>query len=181
MNYTADGQSDYLLVGIIGKARGLKGHVRVRPYTDDPDRFFDLERVFLSDGNAYTPVDVAEAEVNGDAVHLRFEGVTDRTAAELLTGKPIYIKREDAVELPQGAYFITDLIGCRVEDETGEFIGSLAEVMQAGSVDVYMVKGGPTGDVMFPALKFIITSTDIQAKKITIDSKRLIEVAVFEG
>lgn len=172
--------ADILLVGTIGRARGLKGHVRVRPYTDDPGRFFDLERVYLRDVDSFTPLELADAQVEGDTVVLLFQGVTDRTAAELLNGKEIYISREDAVELPPDSYFIVDLVGCRVVDDRGTFIGRVADVLQPGAADVYVLRDGPRGEVMFPSLKDLILSTDIAAKQIIVDAKRLKEVAVFE-
>ena len=181
MMYDTGRTDGYLLIGAVGRARGLKGHVRVRPFTDDPGRFFALERAFLKgpDG-AYRQVSVAEAEVNGDAVFLRFREFADRTAAETITGQELYILREDAVELPAGSYFIVDLIGCAVEDHEGTPLGTLAEVLQPGAADVYVVRGGPRGEVLFPALKAVILSTDIAARRIVVDGRRLPEVAVFE-
>lgn len=172
--------ADVLLVGTLGRARGLKGHVRVRPYTDDPDRFFDLQRVYLREGDDFSPLTIAQTEVDGESVVLRFEGVEDRTAAEALNGKDLYIHRQDAVELPDDVYFIVDLIGCRVADDKGAFIGRVAEVLQPGSADIYVLRDGPRGEVMFPALKDLILTTDTQGRQITVSAKRLKEVAVFE-
>lgn len=172
--------ADVLLVGTLGRARGLKGHVRVRPHTDDPDRFFDLRQAYLREGDAFTPLTIAQTEVDGESVVLRFEGVDDRTAAEALNGKDIYINRQDAVDLPEDVYFIVDLVGCRVADDKGAFIGRVADVLQPGSADVYVLRDGPRGEVMFPALKDLILSTDIQNKQITVSAQRLKEVAVFE-
>jgi 16S rRNA processing protein RimM len=180
MIYDVGGQGEYLLIGTIGRARGLKGHVRVRPFTDDPGRFYDLEQAWLLEDGRYTPVAIAEADVNGEVVHIRIAGVEDRTGAENLNGKSLYIKWADAVEPPPGAHFIVDVIGCAVMDDTGVFLGKLTEILQPGATDVYVLHGGPKGEILFPALKSVILSTDTTAKKIIVDAKRFKEVAVLE-
>ena len=180
MIYDAGGQGEYMLIGTIGRARGLKGHVRVRPFTDDPGRFYDLERAWILEDGRYTPVSVVEVDVNGEVVHLHIEGIDSRESAEKLNGKSLYVKRAGAVEPQPGAYFISDIIGCSVQDDTGKFIGKLSEVLQSGAADVYVLRGGPGGEVLFPALKAVIVSVDIAAKSIVVDAKRFKEVAVLE-
>ena len=179
MKYDTGNTGDRLLVGVVGRARGLKGHVRVRPYTDDPGRFFALKRAFLKDGNGYREVTIAECDVAGEDVVLRFAQAPDRTAAEALNGMEIYIAREDAVDLAPDAHFIVDLIGCAVVDEQGNDYGTLAEVLQHGAADVYVVRGGPRGEMLFPALKAVIHTVDVAGKRIVVDADRLGEVAVF--
>jgi 16S rRNA processing protein RimM len=176
----ADDKGGYLLVGVVGRARGLKGHVRVRPFTDDPARFLGLESAWVEENGRYSLVGIAEADVNGADVWLRFEGCEDRTAAEKLNGRELFVSREDAVKLPPGAHFIADIVGCAVEDGEGHFLGRVSDVLQSGAADVYMLSGGPGGEVMFPALKSVILSTDTAGKKIMVDSKRFREVSVFE-
>lgn len=178
MNYGAGPREGYLLVGVVGRARGLKGHVRVNPFTDDPERFYDLESVWFFENGNCLPAHIAETDVNGGDVYLRFEGVNDREAAEKLNGRQLFVKREDAVNLPKGAYFISDVVGCSVEDTQGRFLGNVEEVMQPGAADVYVLRGGPGGEILFPALKTVILKTDVQAKKIIVDAKRFKEVAV---
>ncbi len=180
MIYDAGGTGEYMLIGTIGRARGLKGHVRVRPFTDDPGRFLGLDQAWLLESGKYTAIWIEEADVNGDAVYLRFQGVEDRSAAEALNGKSLYVRRDQAVELPPGAHFITDIIGCSVVDESGRFWGKLTEVMQPGAADVYVLRGGPEGDVLFPALKSVIINIDTAAKRIVVNAARFKEVAVFE-
>jgi 16S rRNA processing protein RimM len=180
MTAGAGPRDDFLLIGVVGRARGLRGHVRVRPYTDDPARFLDLETAWFVENGRHVPVGVVEADVNGGDVFLRFAGVEDRTAAERLNGRELFVKREDAVELPKGAYFIADIVGCAVEDAEGRFLGTVSDVLQHGAADVYALAGGPGGEILFPALKSVILSTDTIGKKIVVDSKRLKEVAILD-
>ncbi|MBR4441777.1 MAG: 16S rRNA processing protein RimM, partial [Clostridia bacterium] len=117
--------------------------------------------------------------VEPDAVYMTFEGVTDRNAAEALRGEFIYIDRAHAVQLPEDANFICDLIGCEGVDTNGRRLGRMVDVMQPGGNDVYVFHG-PLGEVLVPALKSVVTEVNVEEKRIVFDAKRLNEVAVFD-
>ncbi len=171
--------STHLVIGEILKPQGIRGEVKVRPITCDPDRFSGLETVYFEENGAYRPVRVHVNRMDEAAVYMSFEGADDRNAAEALRGKLVYIDRAHAVELPEDTEFICDLVGCRGRDETGRDLGELTEVLQPGGNDVYVFHG-PLGEVLVPALKSAVTRVDVENKEILFDSKRLSEVAVFE-
>ena len=77
-------KQNYLLLGEIVRPQGIRGEVKLRHYTDDPDRFLDLETAYLQKDGAYQPVRVTGARVQKDDVYLTLEGVDDRNAAEKL-------------------------------------------------------------------------------------------------
>ena len=104
---------DYLIIGEIVKPQGVKGEVKVRPITCDPSRFEGLTRVFFQDAaGAYVPEKIKVSRVDLDAVYLMVRGFSDRTAAEALRGRLLYVDRASATKLPKDAEFICDLIGC---------------------------------------------------------------------
>ncbi|MEG0784344.1 MAG: PRC-barrel domain-containing protein, partial [Christensenella sp.] len=84
-----------------------------------------------------------------------------------------------AAKLPQGAYYVADLIGCTIIDEQGVQIGVLQDILQNGAVDVYSVKT-TTGICMFPALKQVVLTRDIEKRVITVDAQKLSEVAIYD-
>ena len=171
--------STHLVIGEILKPQGVKGEVKVRPITSDPERFFDLETVYFEEKGAYRPVKVHVNRMDDAAAYLTIEGVDDRNAAEALRGKLIYIDRAHAVQLPEDTEFICDLIGCHGRDDSGRDLGELTEVLQPGGNDVYVFRG-PLGEVLVPALKSVVTKVDVANKEMLFDAKRLSEVAVFE-
>ena len=171
--------STHLMIGEITKPQGIRGEVKVRPATNDPARFYDLDHVFLMRGEAYVERKIHVNRVDGDAVYMTFEGVSDRDAAEALRGEFLYIDREHAVQLPEDANFICDLIGCRGVDTNGRELGEMTDVLQPGSNDVYVFKG-PLGEVLVPALKSVVVEVDVVEKRSVFDAKRLDEVAVFD-
>ena len=171
---------EYLIIGEILKPQGVKGEVKVRPITCDPSRFDGLTRVFFQDGEgAYTPEKIKVSRVDPDAVYLTVKGYTDRTEAEKLRGKLLYVDRASAAKLPEDAEFICDLIGCVATDDSGRLIGTLTDVMQPGAGDVYVFQG-PMGEVLVPALKSVFLEVDVRNKKMRLSAQRLSEVAVFE-
>ena len=135
-------QSEYLLIGEITRPQGVRGEMRVRPYTDDPMRFEDLDEVYVKRGDKYEARGITFVRLNSDdVVIIRMDGVGDANAVEALRGEKLYVDREHAVELPEDADFIVDLIGCRVTDDEGNDYGKLTDVMQPGGNDVYVING----------------------------------------
>lgn len=168
---------EYLCIGRIVKPQGIKGEVKVQPTTDDPARFRGAGRIFF-DAAGERPARVVSARVDVKGVYLRLEGVDDRNAAEALRGAELYVARADAIPLPEGRYFIADLIGLRVEDERGEPLGELADVTQAGGNDVYSVRGAR--GFLFPAVKRAIGRIDIEGGVMVLRSEVLAEIAVYD-
>ena len=162
-----------LTVGVIVKPQGIRGEVKVKPYTDDAEVFFGLKRVF-TDGEE---VKILSVRGGADAVFLGLKGVPDRNAAELLRGKELVIPREEAPAPAEGRYYIADLLGCTVVTEEGETLGVLSDIRQAAT-DVYTLKREGK-EVLFPAVKGVITDIDTGEKRITVCKKRFEEVAVL--
>jgi 16S rRNA processing protein RimM len=170
---------EYLVIAEVLKPQGLRGQIKARPITDDPNRFFGLTDVFLKRGGAFTPIRITVERIEEDAVYMITDGVNDRNAAEALRGELIYIDRARAVTLPDGANFICDLIGVIAVDDEGREIGELVDVLQPGSCDVYVFKG-PLGEVLVPALKSVVLAVDTVGKTMTLSAGKLSEVAVFD-
>lgn len=169
--------SEYLLIGEVLRPQGIKGQVKVRPYTDDPDRFLDLESVYVKAGEQYRAVPVDDVSVRDDGVYLRLNGALDRDTAEKQRGTALYVDRAHARPLQENETFICDLIGCRVLDSRGTELGKVTDVLQPGGNDVYVIKT-PKGEMLLPALKHVIPTVDTVNGLIVVDEARLPEVAV---
>jgi 16S rRNA processing protein RimM len=153
--------------------------VKVRPDTDDPGRFEDLETVYLRKGEAYEAVAVDEVSVREDGVYLRLANARSRDEAEKQRNWMLYVDRAHAVELGENETFICDLIGCKAVDTQGNELGKVTDVLQPGGNDVYVIKT-PKGEMLLPALKHVIPTVDVEKGIIIIDEKRLPEVAVCD-
>lgn len=130
-----------LKIGQIVNTVGLKGFVRVVPYTDDNKRFELLKSVYLVDKKHYKKYDIEEVKYQKNLVLLKFKNINTIEQAEELRNLYIEIDRKDAVELPENSYFIVDLIGLEVYNiETKELLGKIEDVFSTKSNDVYVIK-----------------------------------------
>lgn len=172
--------SEYLSIGEVLKPQGVRGQVKVRPDTDDPARFLALENVFIKVGDAYKAIAIEQAEARPDGfVYCVLDHAKDRNDVEKQRGWTLYVDRAHAVELEEGQYFISDLLGCRVQDKQGKDIGTILDVLQPGANDVYQIKT-PKGIMYLPVLPFVIVKVEPKEGYIVVDEERLPEVAVFE-
>lgn len=172
-------KQEHLLIGEITKPQGIRGEVKVRHYTDDPERFYDLETVLIPDGAAFREIAVTGARVNGDDVFLTLKGIADRNEAEKMRGLKLYVDRAHARELPEDEVFIADIIGLPAFDTKGNPIGTLTEVLTPGGVDVFVFKT-PRGNLMTPGLKDVLQEVNVEEGRIVLNEVRLAEVSILQ-
>lgn len=147
----------YLEAGKIVNTHGLRGEVKITPWTDYPEVFEELEKLYLDDGTSF---EVKSVKYHKSSVIVKLLGIDDVNAAERLKNKIVYVPREDIDDLPDDTYFVVDLIGLEVfEDEN--FIGKLTEVITTGSNDVYVVKKEGEKDILIPALREVVLDVNI--------------------
>jgi 16S rRNA processing protein RimM len=154
-----------LAVGRIAAPHGVNGRVRVQPLTDVPQRFAKLREVCLelADGER-RQVTIESASVGPRFVLVKLKGYDDRDAAGALRGAYILIPRAEAIALPQGRYFIDDIVGLEVVTVQGERLGPVREVMQTGANDVYV-----TETAMIPATREVVREINLEAGVMTVD------------
>ena len=155
----------YIDAGKIVNTHGVRGELRVEVWLDSPALLKRCGRVFL--GGEEKKI-VSAREHKGFLI-AQLEGVTDVNAAQALKNRVVQIARADA-RLPRGAYFLQDIIGASVVDESGAEIGKLTEVIENPSQRVYVVRGET--EHLIPAVPAFILDTDADAGVITV---RLIE------
>ncbi len=149
-----------IIVGKIGAARGLDGTLKIIPLTDFEGRFDGLEKISVG-GKIFR---VEEVEHIGGQIFMKFAGVDNREAARALTNKFLTVDRKDAAPLAEGEFYTFDIIGCEIFDGEKK-IGTVTNVLKTGSNDVFEVDG----KTLIPALKSVVKSIDIAAKKILVD------------
>lgn len=163
---------EYFEIGLVSNTHGLKGELKVRPYTENAKRFEKIRKVLIkkSEGN-FEEYEVQSVRYQKDVVLLKLKGIDDIEVAEKLKTQSLFIPREDAKELDKNEFFIADLIGCDIY-ESEEKVGVLTDVFTAGAADVYVVKRSGKKDLLLPALESIIKSVDIENKKIDVEIPR---------
>ena len=154
----------FLEAGQIVGTHGVRGEVRVQPWCDSPAFLARFQTLYFDEGR--TPVKV-KARAHKNVVLMALEGVATAQEASVLRGRVLYLDRAD-VELPEGSFFIQDLIGLRVVDvDSGVEYGTLSEVSATGANDVYHIRT-PQGEFLIPAVPSVVIETDIAGGVMTI-------------
>ena len=159
----------YLRVGVITSPHGVRGEVKVYPTTDDVMRFRKLDKVILDLGRGETrELKIRQGKFVKNMVILKFKGYDNINDVETWRQKDLLITREQAVTLQPDEYFITDLIGLLVKDDTGAEVGTVKDVLETGANDVYVVALPNGKELLLPAIKDCILNVDIEAGEMTV-------------
>ena len=159
----------YLRVGVITSPHGVRGEVKVYPTTDDVMRFKKLDKVILDLGRGETrELKIRQVKFFKNMVILKFKGYDNINDVETWRQKDLLINREQAVTLQPDEYFITDLIGLLVKDDTGAEVGTVKDVLETGANDVYVVALPNGKELLLPAIKDCILNVDIEAGEMTV-------------
>lgn len=149
-----------LVIGQVTAPFGVKGEVRVRPETDLPERFQRLREVRLEFPNGEErPARIRRARVTPRGVLITFEGCENRESTEVLRGAWVKIKQSMSLPLPEGSYYLHELVGLRVVTEEGRELGEVTEVRKYPANDVYV-----TPQAMIPALHEVVKRIDLEQK-----------------
>ena len=159
---------DLLQVGIITGTHGLKGEVKVFPTTDDKNRFLDLKSVLIDKNGELIEKKVENCRFFKQFVFLKFQGLDNINLVEQYKRCPLMVTRENAVPLEEDEYFIADLVGLTIVDDSGVTIGTLETVIQTGANDVYEVLTQDGGRILLPAIKDCILDVDMEEKTILV-------------
>lgn len=158
-------KKQFLEAGKIVTTHGIRGEVKVMPYTDTPELLCEFDRLFI--GKNRDEINVTRARVFKNTVIMKLEGIDTPEDAEKLRNKLLYMHRDD-LELDDDTYFIQDLIGLEVSDaDSGKVYGKIADVMQTGANDVYVINGDDR-EYLVPAIADVVVSTDIDGGTMTI-------------
>lgn len=152
----------FLETGRIVATHGINGQVRVQPWSDAPGLLTEFDSFFL-DSSGKSRIEIESSFVHKNIVVIKIAGIDTIEQAQQLKNKTIYIDRED-IDLPEGAYFIQDLIGLEVRDfDTGRIYGKLTHISQPGANDVYHVIDNEKSEYLIPAIPEVIIDIDLNS------------------
>ena len=151
----------YIEAGRITNTHGVSGDLKIEVWLDSPDFLKRCKRVFV-DGKEYR---FRAARPQNRFLIVSLEGIVDVASAMPLKGKTAYIDRNDA-PLQKGEFFLQDIIGIRVVDQNGGYVGILREIFEAPASAVYVVQG--ESEHLIPAVSEFIISTDLENGVLTV-------------
>lgn len=155
-------------IGQVVNVAGLKGELKVYHYSDYKERFEELTEIYLEN----IRYQISGVRYMKEMVILKLSGINDRTEAEKHKGESVYIDKADIRVLPEDTYYIFDMIGLSVIDENGTVVGTLSDVIQNSTQDLYEVEKENKSKFLIPAVEEFILKIDMNSRTMTV---RLIE------
>ena len=159
----------YLELGQIVNVKGLKGEVKVNSFTDDNTKFERIPKVFLKRKESLKEYEIENVGYSKNQVIIKFKNVNTVEEAETLRNSYIVVDREIFGELPEGVYYIADLIGLEVFTESNEYLGKVDDIFSTGSNDVYVVKDELGKQKLLPGIDEVIKQIDLESGKIIVN------------
>lgn len=156
----------YLQAGQIVGTHGVKGELKVQPWCDSEDFLLQFKTLYFNRGE--TPAKVVSARVHKKLLLIKLEGVDTVESADTFRNRILYIDRDD-VKLPEGRYFMQDLIKMDVYDaDTFIYYGVITDVMRTGANDVYQITSQSHKDYLIPAVPSVVINVDFEKNKMLI-------------
>jgi 16S rRNA processing protein RimM len=158
-------EPNFFVVGRVLRAWGIRGDLKIAPFTDRPEDFKGYRSVFV--GPQRKRYDVTSFRPYQGNWLLHLVGVESRDEAAALHGQEIFI---EAAQRPRqaGEFYAREVIGLKVSTLDGEELGEVVEILVTGANDVYVVKGD-RGEILLPARVEVIKSIDVEAGVMTVE------------
>jgi len=157
-------------IGQVVNTHGVRGEFKLNPWTDSLDGLLDYDVFYYQKKGQDVPLYGERIIIHKNCAIIKAEGVDTMEEAELLRGQTLFVERDE--NLPEGRYYIVDLIGLRVMTEEDEVLGIISDVLQTGANDVYEVRGNEK-PIYLPVIDQVVLEVNIP--------EGYVRVAVPEG
>ena len=147
---------------------GIKGAVRVKFFTDTPEYYLSVKLFFLESAGQLLPLKVSRITPAKKGWIIRFEEIDSRNAAEKIKGCRLLLPDEQLKPLESNEFFVHQLIGCRVEDQNGLFLGEVTDFLETGANNVYEVRNGKN-EFLIPDVPHVVLELDLEKQRMVID------------
>ena len=158
----------YLEIGQIVNTFGIKGMVKIKPFTDDINRFDRLKKIYISNKNGKKEYQIQEVKYHKNMVLMKLEGVDTPEQADLLRQSYLLVDRADEEPLEEGVYYIVDLLGLEVYTDDNKLLGKVDDIFNTGSNDIYVVKDEMWKQILLPGIPEVLKNVDLEKGKITV-------------
>lgn len=158
----------YFEIGQIVNTFGIKGMVKVNPFTDDISQFEKMNSILIDKKGTLEEMQIEEVKYSKNQVLLKLKGIETIEEAEKYRNCYLKLPREKAKKLPEGTYFIADLIGVDVYTDEGSLLGKVEDIYNSGASDIYVIKNELGKQILLPATKEVIKQIDLEQEKIIV-------------
>lgn len=161
-------ENDYILIGKIAGAHGVKGYLKMISYADSLSVFTPGSPLLFKKSGKENIHTVKWVKPHKRSVLLCLKGVENRDQAELFAGSELFIEASLLPELEEGTYYWNDLIGLSVFTIDKTYLGRITSILPTGSNDVYVVKHGKD-ETLIPALESVVIEINLEDRTIQVD------------
>lgn len=159
---------DRLQVGQIVNTFGIKGFIKVVPYTNYMERFEEIKEVYVIKKEKEKEYEIEETKYQKNMVLLKLKGIDKVEEAETLRNSFLEIDRKNALDLEEGEYFIADIIGLDVYSDGGILLGKVEDIYNTGSKDIYVVKNELGKQILLPYIDEVFKEINLKEEKIIV-------------
>lgn len=156
-----------IVIGKITGAHGVRGELKMAIFLDDFDFLRDVKTLVLERRSLHE-VKVKRIRIHKNRAILLLEGINDRNTAEQWRGYQVILPFALLPPLEEDEYYVGEIVGLDVKSIEGEWLGQVREVIFTGANEVYVVEGGPKGEILLPAIKSVIDSIDLEANELLV-------------
>ena len=160
------GEPEYLVVGFVRRPHGVKGEMLMDVQTDFPERLKTGMTVFV--GDQYQPMIMASRRPHAKGLLIRFRGAKTPEDAGLYRNTRVYVPAADRPELPEGEYYHHQLLGLNVVTDEGRELGKIADIVETGANDVYVVRDADGNDVLLPAIPPVVLDINLADRQMRV-------------
>lgn len=163
-----DFSQERVTIGKVLKPRGVRGEVKVLPLTDIPDRFEQLETVYVEIAHKQVRrLTIERVRYYKGLVYLFFQGLNTIEDVQDFVGNPLQVERSQVPELPEGVFYHFEIIGLEVYTDNSQYVGRVVDILETGANDVYIVRDKER-EHLIPAHKDIVTEINLEKGMITV-------------
>jgi 16S rRNA processing protein RimM len=165
------GEPIYLAIGFLRRPHGVSGEIIMDLHTDFPDRIKVGRKVYI--GDDHEAATFGSVRVHGNGLLVSIRGYDTPETAGRFRNQWVYVKAKDVPPLPEGKHYKYEMIDLDVVDDNGNTLGKLAEILETGANDVYIIRDEAGKEILLPAIPSVILNVDMEA--------RLVKVHLIDG
>ena len=162
----------FLAIGQVVGVHGLRGELKVEILTQDPQRFGQLERVFIGlEGQEPVPWSMEAYRLHRGRALLKLAQCNDRNTAETLRGYLIQVPFEEAIPLEEDEYYEHQILDLDVWTAAGEHLGQIEDIIYTGANEVYVVRpvDPVRREILIPAIEDVVLEVDLEAGRLVVE------------
>ena len=161
-----DSEPVYLTLGKLRRAHGIKGEIPLEVYTEILELLTPGQVVFV--GESHQTLTIEATRWKNNLLLLKFKNLDNREIVSHLTNDLVYVKSDQLPLLDDEAFYYHQLLGLKVFEEDGKFVGHLSEILHTGANDVYLIENEKGEEVLIPAIEDVILEIDLEEQKMVV-------------